>query len=136
MVRNLVTSVLLYESIKTTTPKAKEAKRFLENLISKSKSDSLSAKRSARAVILDKKAYEKLFSELIPRYSKRNSGFARIIKLGRRIGDNAEIARLELVDKKEFVEKADEKGNDVSIEVKEKGKKASVATDSKGKNDK
>lgn len=104
MLRNLVTSLLLYESIETTLPKAKEVKEFTDKLICRSKQDNLSNRRYLSSVLFDNNAVNKYFKELLPRYHKRNCGFVKIYKTGYRLGDNAPLAKLELTDKKVFIE--------------------------------
>ncbi len=95
--RNLVTDLLGYEKIETTEAKAKEVRSLAEKMISLGKDGSLQARRQALAFILDKKVVDKLFTELAPRYSGRNGGYTRLIKLGPRLGDGAPMVRLELV---------------------------------------
>ena len=104
LLRNLATSLVLYETIDTTEAKAKEAKSYLERIIARNKTNDLAAKREIFAKLFDKKAAQKLINELYPRYKERNSGFIRSFRLGNRLGDNAPMMRLELVDKKVFVE--------------------------------
>ena len=103
LIRNLATSLVLYETIDTTAPKAKEAKSYLERLISRCKAGDLNSIRKANASLFDKNASNKLISELLPRYKSRNSGFIKSYYLKNRLGDNASMMRLELIDKKMFV---------------------------------
>lgn len=103
VIRNIVTSLLLYEKVDTTAIKAKEAKSFLEKILAKAKDSDLHTRRQISSVFFDKNASNKLFDELIVRYEGRKSGFIRSYKLQNRIGDNAPMIRLELVDKKVFV---------------------------------
>ncbi len=95
--RNLVTDLLRYEKIVTTEPKAKEARKFAERMITLGKEGTLHARRQALAFIYDKDVVKKLFSEIAPRYANRNGGYTRIVKLGPRQGDGAFLVRLELV---------------------------------------
>ena len=95
--RNLVTDLLRYERIVTTEPKAKEARKFAERMITLGKEGTLHARRQALAFIYDKDVVKKLFSEIAPRYANRNGGYTRIVKLGPRPGDGAFLVRLELV---------------------------------------
>lgn len=97
MFRNLVTEILDHEKIKTTEPKAKTVRGMAEKMISLAKSDSLHARRQAMAFIMDKKVTDKLFDELGPRYADRHGGYTRIVKLGMRMGDGAEMVQIELV---------------------------------------
>lgn len=103
VVRNMATSLLMYESIETTETKAKEIKSYVERIISKAMKNDLHARRQVQAVLFDKNATRKLFSELILRYKGKTSGFIKSYHVGTRIGDNASKMRLELVDMKKFV---------------------------------
>ena len=109
MIRNLATSLLLYEAIETTEAKAKMVKSFVEKIIARNKKADLNARRSAAGVLFDNNAVKKLFAEILPRYENRNSGFIRSFHLKERNGDNAKMMRLELIDKLTFVEKAEVK---------------------------
>ena len=103
MLRNMCVSLLTHEAIKTTLPKAKELRRVVEPLITMGKSPSLANKRLAFARLRDRDAVVKLFGELGPRYDKRPGGYTRILKMGFRVGDNAPMAFVELVDRPEPV---------------------------------
>jgi large subunit ribosomal protein L17 len=109
MLRNMCVSLLTHEAIKTTLPKAKELRRVVEPLITMGKSPSLANKRLAFSRLRDRDVVVKLFGELGPRYEKRPGGYTRILKMGFRVGDNAPMAFVELVDRPEPVA-ADEKG--------------------------
>ncbi|KAI0034318.1 mitochondrial ribosomal protein L17 [Vararia minispora EC-137] len=98
MLRNMVTSLFEHEQIKTTLPKAKEAARLAEKMISLTKKGTLPAYHRAAGFILKAEVTRKLFDKLGPRYSERPGGYTRIHKFGRRPGDNAPNAILELVD--------------------------------------
>jgi len=98
MFRNLVTDLLVYEKITTTEAKAKEVRGLAERMITLGKESGLHSRRQALSFILDKRAVDKLFTELAPRYAERPGGYTRIIKLGPRLGDGAAMARLELVE--------------------------------------
>ncbi|TVR01157.1 MAG: 50S ribosomal protein L17 [Deltaproteobacteria bacterium] len=98
MFANMVTSLFLHERIQTTTPKAKELRRFAERLITLAKRGDLHARRQAAALLRDDEVLRKLFSELAERYAERNGGYTRVLKLGNRRGDNAPMAQIELVD--------------------------------------
>ena len=100
MFRNLVTSLLEHERIKTTTPKAKELKRFADKVITLGKKGTAHARRTAAVDIRDTEMLEKLFGDLAPRFKARAGGYTRIIRVGRRVGDNADMAMIELVDRK------------------------------------
>jgi len=103
LIRNLATSLVLYETICTTEAKAKEVKKYLETVIARNKENSLAEKRAIFSKFFDKKASQKMINELFPRYKSRQSGFIRSFHLSNRKGDNASMMRLELVDKKVFV---------------------------------
>jgi len=98
MYRNLVTDLLRYGKIVTTEAKAKEIQGMAERVITLGKSGTLHNRRQALAFVTDKKVVAKVFDELAPRYAQRPGGYARIIKLGPRLGDAAHMARLELVE--------------------------------------
>ena len=99
MLRNMCVSLLQHEAIKTTLPKAKELRRVAEPLITLAKTDSVANRRLAFARLRDKVAVGKLFVELGPRYRERKGGYLRILKCGSRVGDNAPMAYVELVDR-------------------------------------
>lgn len=99
LTRNLVTSLVKYERIETTLPKAKEMRSPAEKLISLAKKGTLHAQRNAFKMIRDKTILKKLFDTIGPRYAERNGGYTRIYKLGNRLGDCAPMAILELVDR-------------------------------------
>ena len=96
--RNLAISLILEDSIKTTLPKAKELRSFIEPLVTKAENDDLSTKRYLMKKIDNEKAVKKLLEEIGPNHSERPGGYTRIIKLGRRDGDGAKTAMLEFVD--------------------------------------
>ena len=102
LIENLASSLVLYEVIETTEAKAKEAKRHLERLIARNKALDLPARRRILASFFDKNAAKKMIEVLIPRYQDKASGFIRTFRLKSRLGDNAEMMRLELIDKKVF----------------------------------
>lgn len=101
MFRNMAVSLLRHEAIKTTLPKAKELRRVVEPLITLGKKDSLANKRLAFNRLRDREIVVKLFGELGTRYANRNGGYLRILKMGFRVGDNAPMAYVELVDRPE-----------------------------------
>ena len=98
MFRNLVTDLLNYEKITTTEAKAKEVRGLAEKMITLGKNGGLNSRRQALSFIIDKKVTDKVFSELASRYAERPGGYTRIIKLGPRLGDNASMVQLELVE--------------------------------------
>lgn len=101
MLRNMANSLLRHEVIKTTLPKAKELRRVAEPLITLSKNATLANRRLAFSRTRDRDIVGKLFNELGPRYLARNGGYLRILKCGFRVGDNAPMALVELVDRPE-----------------------------------
>ena len=101
MMDNMVTSLLRHERIRTTVPKAKEARKLAEQMITLGKKGSLHNRRTAAKVVNDKEVLAKLFSTFAERYAQRPGGYTRIIRLGKRLGDAAEMALLELVDRPE-----------------------------------
>ena len=97
MFRNMASSLVRHEIIKTTLPKAKELRRVVEPLITLAKSDSVANRRLAFARTRDRDVVGKLFAELGPRFQGRPGGYTRILKCGFRAGDNAPMAYIELV---------------------------------------
>jgi len=96
--RNMVASLIEHERIETTTAKAKELRPYAERLITLGKRGDLHARRLAGRQIADRDVLGKLFDDIAPRYSERPGGYTRILKLGNRRGDAAEMALIELVD--------------------------------------
>ena len=101
MLRNMMNSLIAHEAIKTTVPKAKELRRVVEPMITLAKKDSVANRRLAFARLRDDASVSKLFGELGPRYQSRPGGYTRILKMGFRVGDNAPMALVELVDRAE-----------------------------------
>ncbi len=99
MLRNMCVSLLQHEAIKTTIPKAKELRRVVEPLITLGKTPTLANRRLAFARLRDRDIVSKLFNELGPRFQTRPGGYTRILKMGFRVGDNAPMAFVELVDR-------------------------------------
>lgn len=98
MMRNMVTSLIAHEQITTTDARAKELRKVVDRMITLGKRGDLHARRQALAVIRDSKVVAKLFDQVGPRYKDRPGGYTRIYKLGNRLGDNASLARIELVE--------------------------------------
>lgn len=98
MFRNMVTSLFAHERVTTTDAKAKELRSVAEKMITLGKRGDLHAIRQAASYIRDKKVVTKLFETIAPRYKERNGGYTRIIKLGARLGDNASMSVIELVE--------------------------------------
>jgi large subunit ribosomal protein L17 len=99
MFRNLVTSLFRHERITTTTPKAKEIKRFADGFITLAKKGTAHARRIANRDVRDVEVLNKLFDTLGPRFKDRAGGYTRVVRVGRRAGDAAEMAMIELVDR-------------------------------------
>ncbi len=104
MMANLTCDLLNHERIKTTTPKAKELRRYAERMITLGKDGSLSARRRAMGFLRNKAVVTKIFNELAKRYEERKGGYTRILKLGVRPGDCAPVSLIELVDSVSEVE--------------------------------
>ena len=104
MFKNMTASLIKHEVIKTTLPKAKELRRVAEPLITLGKVDGVANRRVAMSRIGDKEAVGKLFTEIGPRYRSRPGGYLRILKFGFRLGDNAPMAVVELMDRPEGAE--------------------------------
>lgn len=101
MLRNMANSLIRHEAIKTTVPKAKELRAVVEPLITLGKTPTLANRRLAFDRTRDREVVSKLFNELGPRYATRPGGYTRILKMGFRVGDNAPMAFVELVDRPE-----------------------------------
>ena len=111
MFRNMVTSLLQHERITTTTPKAKELKRFADKIITLAKRGTPHARRIANRDVRDVEVLNKLFGTLAERFKTRPGGYTRIVRVGRRAGDNAEHAVIELLDRAPAAaEEGEEKG--------------------------
>jgi large subunit ribosomal protein L17 len=104
MLRNMTVSLLRHETIKTTLPKAKELRRVVEPIITLGKKPSLANRRLAFDRLRDREIVVKLFEQIGPRYASRNGGYLRILKYGFRVGDNAPMAIVELLDQPEAPE--------------------------------
>ena len=103
MLRNMMNSLIEHEAIKTTLPKAKELRKVIEPMITLAKKDSLANKRLAFNRLRDRDSVVKLFAVLGPRYQTRPGGYTRILKMGFRVGNNAPMAFVELVDRPDAV---------------------------------
>lgn len=101
MLRNMTVSLLRHEAIKTTLPKAKELRRVVEPIITLGKKPSLANRRLAFDRLRDREIVTKVFDVLGPRFAARNGGYLRILKTGFRVGDNAPMAYVELLDRPE-----------------------------------
>src|SRR5512142_402186 len=99
MFRNMVTSLLRHERITTTTPKAKELKRIAEKIITQAKRGTTHARRLVHRDVRDSEVLQKLFGPIAERFKARPGGYTRLVRIGRRVGDNAELAMIELLDR-------------------------------------
>ena len=122
-------ALLKYKRIRTTVAKAKEARMFVEPLITKAKENSVHARRYVAKFIKDREVVKELFTEIIPKVGERPGGYTRVVKLGKRLGDAAELAILELVDYNEVAnikatEKKEKREERKEKEAKEKALKA------------
>ena len=122
----LTTSLLKHKRIRTTEAKAKEARTFIEKLITKAKKNDLHVRREVVALITDKDVVKELFSEIIPKIGERPGGYTRVVKLGNRNGDAAPMAILELVDYNDVAnKKAEEHKAKRDLKAKDKADKKS-----------
>jgi large subunit ribosomal protein L17 len=108
LLRNLIRSVILSESIRTTTAKAKETRRVVEKIITAARVGTLAARRQVHRTVRDQAALAKLFDTIAPRFKERPGGYTRIVHLQNRLGDNAAMSILELVEKSPADEKSKE----------------------------
>jgi large subunit ribosomal protein L17 len=127
MLQNMAISLIQYKRIETTLAKAKELRKFVEPLITKSKNDSTHSRRTVFAHLQDKEAMKTLFGEIAEKVANRNGGYTRIIKLGARFGDNAECALIELVDYNEALLTSVEEKSTKTRRSRRGGKKADDA---------
>ncbi len=106
MLRNMMNSLIEHEVIKTTVPKAKELRSVIEPMITLAREATVANRRLAFDRLRDRESVTKLFNELGPRFKTRPGGYTRILKMGFRVGDNAPMALVELLDRPEVVEPA------------------------------
>ena len=133
MMRNMATSLLRHETIRTTVPKAKELRRVVEPLITMAKVDSLGKRRLAFSRLRDDAVVEKLFEDLGPRFKARAGGYTRILKMEPRPGDSADMALMELVDAPaEKVDKSEEPARTAKVPRKAKKKAGDEAAATEG----
>ena len=128
MLKNMLNSLIKYEQIITTLPKAKELKPQIDKVITIGKKNILSNKKKLFSKLQDKKSVTKVFSELSKRYSTRKGGYSRVLKAGFRTGDDAPMAVIELVDRNK-----EAKSVDKPKKVEEKNKDQEVKTDPQSK---
>ena len=115
MLRNMMNSLIRHEAIKTTLPKAKELRRVVERMITLGKEATLANRRLAFDRLRDREMVGKLFDQLGPRYKTRPGGYTRILKMGFRVGDNAPMALVELVDRPDVAEVEASSGDGVAL---------------------
>ncbi len=126
LLNSLATSLLKHKRIKTTEAKAKEARIFVDKLITKARKNDLHVRRQVMAVVNDKEVVKELFSDILPKIGERPGGYTRVVKLGRRMGDAAPMAILELVDYNDVAnKKAEEQKEKRDLRAKEKAEKKS-----------
>jgi len=130
--RNMVTSLIKNERIETTQAKAKEIRRTAEKLVTRAKIDSVHNRRIAAKTIYEKDALNKLFTEVGPRFSERPGGYTRILKLGRRSGDAAEMVILEFLGEDESLEPKKSASKKASAKKKSGGGKAAPKAEKTG----
>lgn len=142
MFRNMVTSVIKHERIRTTDAKAKELRKLAEKMVTLGKRGDLHARRQVLAVLRDKSLISKLFGELAERYRNRAGGYTRIVKVGYRFGDNAPVSILEFIPEEKKKEKTTPKAKaktkaknkaETAVETKT-ASKAKTKTKTKDKN--
>ncbi len=121
LMNSLTTSLLKHKRIKTTEAKAKEARTFIEKLITKAKKNDLHSMRQVMSVVNDKGVVKELFAEILPKIGERPGGYTRVVKLGHRSGDAAAMAILELVDYNDIAnKKAEERKERKELKSQEK----------------
>jgi len=107
LIRNLATSLVLYETIDTTEAKAKEVKSYIDKVLARNKGTDFNVIRNLNTIFFDKNAVKKIIEELVPRFADRKSGFCKSYHLKNRVGDNSSMMRVELIGKKTVVKKED-----------------------------
>jgi large subunit ribosomal protein L17 len=122
MLRNLVTDFLDHGRLMTTLPKAKEVRPLAEKMITLGKRDNLHARRQLYAFLLREAVAKKVFDTIAPRFADRNGGYSRIIKLGNRQGDGADLAIIELLGSELEVKKAERAEKEKDKQAKQSGK--------------
>ncbi len=121
LMKSLTTALLKHKRIKTTEAKAKEARTYIEKLITKAKKNDLHSIRQIMSVVNDKEVVKELFADIIPKIGERPGGYTRVVKLGHRAGDAAAMAILELVDYNDIAnQKAEERKERKELKAQEK----------------
>ncbi len=129
LLRNLVTSFLEHERLVTTVPKAKELRPLAEKMITLGKRDTLHARRQVQSYLLSDVATKKVFDTIAPRFSDRPGGYSRIVRLGPRVGDGADMAVIELLGSELEVKKAARAETEKDEKEKESEEGAEAAED-------
>jgi len=129
--RNLATSLVLYEKIQTTQAKAKEVKSIFEHLINSARKNDLAARRRLLGYLFDKNATKKILEDILPRYKNVKTGFMKEYKLGPRLGDGAEMVILQLSKGAKIEEKAENANKESSKSKTENSKKAKTTSSGK-----
>ena len=129
LLSNMASSLIIHKRIETTVAKAKALRKYVEPLITKSKNDTTHSRRIVFSYLQDKEAIKELFGEVAVKVAERNGGYSRIIKLGQRKGDNAEMALMELVDFNENLLSSAAEESDTKGKRSRRGK-SKKATDS------
>ena len=122
MLRNMVTDFLDHGRLMTTLPKAKEVRPLAEKMITLGKRDTLHARRQLQAYLLLEAVAKKVFETIAPRFADRNGGYSRIIKIGNRKGDGADVAIIELLGSELEVKKAERAEKEKAKQSKQAGK--------------
>lgn len=126
LMKSLATALLKHKRIKTTEAKAKEARTYIEKLITKAKKNDLHSIRQIMSVVNDKEVVKELFADIIPKIGERPGGYTRVVKLGHRAGDAAAMAILELVDYNDIAnKKAEERKERKELKAQEKAESKS-----------
>jgi large subunit ribosomal protein L17 len=121
MLANMASSLILHKRINTTVAKAKELRKYVEPLITKSKDDSTHSRRTVFAYLKQKEAVAALFRDVAAKVATRPGGYTRILKTGNRIGDNAEMCMIELVDYNEFITTETKTASDKKVTRRSRG---------------
>lgn len=133
MLANMATSLILHKRITTTVAKAKALRKYVEPLITKSKSDTTHSRRIVFSYLQDKTSAQVLFNEVAEKVAERPGGYTRIIKLGNRLGDNAEMCMIELVDFNETYQQEDTTKKTRTRRSRRSGKKSATQSESTAK---
>lgn len=128
MLSNMASSLIIHKRIETTLAKAKALRKYVEPLITKSKTDSTNQRRVVFSYLQDKEAVTELFREVAQKVATRNGGYTRILKIGRRLGDGSEMAMMELVDYNENLLK-EAKAPKAKTTRRSRSKKAATETE-------